>query len=190
MLIIPAYCMGVILEKTWKRQLTQAMDGEGRTSWHDFVPKKMEEILVKRWCKKSNKARSFRSKKVKGWGYYPWFALICGFLFSKNWFTAVQNEKICKTIICMYWYIYIYIIHFFLYIIHVYIYTYYIIYIYVLGRNHGAQLRWKNKYTSTRCHPPSTRCCCTFARSWVGCPRGWCNVIMAQLIEVFFFGSQ
>ena len=102
--------------------------GKNFMTW--LCPQKMEEILVKRWCKKSNKARSFRSKKVKGWGYYPWFALICGFLFSKNWFTAVQNEKICKTIICMYWYIYIYIIHFF-YISYMYIYIYILYHIYM-----------------------------------------------------------
>ena len=96
------------------------------------------------WWGKNFMTWLFRSKKVKGWGYYPWFALICGFLFSKNWLTAVQNEKICKYLyVCM-----LYIYHTFFYIIYIYIHfiSYiFFIYIYMLGRNHGAQLRWKNK---------------------------------------------
>ena len=79
------------------------------------------------WWGKNFMTWLFRSKKVKGWGYYPWFALICGFLFSKNWLTAVQNEKICKYLyVCM-----LYIYHTFFYIIYIYIHFISYIYFYI-----------------------------------------------------------
>ena len=82
------------------------------------------------WWGKNFMTWLFRSKKVKGWGYYPWFALICRLLiFQELAYSSAERENL-QISVCMY-VIYIYIYHTFFYIIYIYIHFISYIYLYI-----------------------------------------------------------